>query len=174
MTVAAAILAAGESRRLGHPKQLVEIDREPLLRRTARIALASRVDRVAVVLGAYRERIEPSLAGLAVTVLDNAAWREGMASSIRVAVEWARDAEHLLLLVCDQPHLSVAHLDALIARRALVGSRYAGAIGVPALVPADRFGDLAALRGDRGARGMFTEGIDWEPGSVDIDTRAGR
>jgi CTP:molybdopterin cytidylyltransferase MocA len=169
MTVAAAILAAGESRRLGRRKQLVEIEGEPLLRRTARIALASRADRVAAVLGAYREEIEPSLAGLAVEVVDNPEWREGMGSSIRAAVAWARGAEFLLLLVCDQPHLATPHLDALIARRALVGSRYAGTIGVPALVPAERFDDLAALRGDRGARGMFVDAIDWEPGSIDLD-----
>ena len=169
MTVVAAILAAGESRRLGHPKQLVEIEGEALLRRTARIALAARVDRVAVVLGAYREQIAPVLAGLAVEVLDNAEWREGMASSIRAAVEWARAADHLLLLVGDQPRLTTAHLDALIERRALVGSRYAGVVGVPALFPAASFTELAALRGDRGARGMITDGIDWEPGAIDID-----
>ncbi len=177
VTVAIAILAAGASTRMApRKKQLVELGGEPLVRRAARIALASRAAHVAVVLGAYADEIAPALAGLAITRLDNAAWAEGMASSVRVAAEWAASlgasdasfgasdaslgASALLLCVCDQPAVTTAHLDALIAAHVAdpartIGSAYAGAVGVPAVMPRARWRELLALRGDRGARALL-------------------
>lgn len=171
--IAAAILAAGESKRLGRPKQLELVDGEALLRRTARIALAARVARVAVVLGAYRDRVEPALAGLDVEVLDNAGWSEGMASSLRVAAAWASPYDALLVCVCDQPDLTTDHLDALVARAGerAVASGYAGTVGVPAIFPRAMFPALAALTGDRGARGLLGDAlvVPWEAGARDVD-----
>jgi molybdenum cofactor cytidylyltransferase len=90
MTVALAILAAGASTRMApRKKQLVELDGEPLVHRAARLALASQASHVAVVLGAYADDIAPAIADLPVTRLDNPAWAEGMASSVRVAATWA-------------------------------------------------------------------------------------
>ena len=175
MTIVAAILAAGSSSRLGRPKQLEPIDGELLLRRTARIALAARVARVAVVLGAHRELVAPALAGLDVDILDNPGWAEGMASSVRAAVAWANtpQVDALVLLVCDQPELTTAQLDALIARAGTraVASGYAGTAGVPAVFPSAMFPGLAALTGDRGARALLDDAIvvPWEAGARDLD-----
>ncbi|MBV8759929.1 MAG: NTP transferase domain-containing protein [Deltaproteobacteria bacterium] len=186
MTVALAILAAGASTRMApRRKQLVEIDGEPLVRRAARIAIASRASHVAVVLGAFADEIAPALAGLRVTRLDNAAWTEGMASSVRTAATWAAttDATALLLCVCDQPAMTTAHLDALIAAHAAdhayadsaspartIGSAYAGTVGVPALIPRARWPELLALRGDRGARALLgDDALPLAGGELDVD-----
>ena len=175
MTVVAAILAAGASSRLGRPKQLELVDGEPLLRRTARVVLAARIARCAVVLGAHREQVAPTLAGLDVDVVDNAGWAEGMASSVRAAAAWAdaRAADALLLVVCDQTELATPHLDALLALAGAraVASGYSGTAGVPAVFPRAMFAALAALTGDRGARGLLGDAIvvPWEPGARDLD-----
>lgn len=177
MSVAGVILAAGASVRLGRSKQLVLVDGEPLLRRTARLACATTCARIAVVVGARADELLPTLGGLDVDVVVNHAWAEGMAASVRAGVAWAeaRAATGLLLLVCDQPRLTGAHLGALLAAHAReggsVGSAYAGAIGVPAVIDRTAFGALAELRGDRGARGVLAGGraIPWEDGAIDVD-----
>lgn len=186
MSVALAVLAAGASTRMApRKKQLVELDGEPLVRRAARLALASRAAHVAVVLGAYADDIAPALAGFAITRLDNPAWSEGMASSVHVATAWAASldasaaaslsASALLLCVCDQPAVTTAHLDALIAAHLAdpartIGSAYAGAIGVPAVIPRARWPELLALRGDRGARALLEQdALPLPGGERDVD-----
>ncbi len=172
--IVAAVLAAGASMRLGRPKQLIALDGEPLVRRAARLARASSCTEVAVVLGAHADAIAPTLDGLGVEVLENPLWPEGMGSSVRAAVGWAlaECAQALLLVVCDQPRLTTAHLDALIAHRGRVGSSYLGVVGVPALFPAVDFPALAMVRGDRGARTLLAgaASIDWPDGAIDVDT----
>ena len=180
MTVVGAILAAGSSSRLGRPKQLVVIDGEPLLRRTARLALASPCSTIAVVVGAHAAEVTLAVGDLALAILDNPAWTEGVASSIRAAAAWAeaQGAAGLLLMVCDQPRLSTEHHAALLAEHArtsaIVGSGYSGTVGVPAVFPASSFAALGALRGDRGARALLggAASIGWDDGAIDVDFEA--
>jgi CTP:molybdopterin cytidylyltransferase MocA len=179
--IACAILAAGASRRLGRPKQLLPIQGQSLLRRVAIEACGSACARVAVVLGAQAAIIAPTLAGLPVTRLENDSWSEGMASSIRRAVAWASDtqSEALILCVCDQVALTASHLDRLIgtfrgSRSSMVGSAYGGICGVPALFGSDRFPALRRLSGDRGAMGILRADLDtiavsWTAGERDLD-----
>jgi CTP:molybdopterin cytidylyltransferase MocA len=171
VTVDGVILAAGASTRLGQPKQLLLLDGEPMLRVIAREALASRCERVAVVLGAHADEIRGALAGLSVEILDNPGWAEGMSSSVRVGVAWCA-APRLLLMVGDQPRLTRAHLDALIAVEGTVGSAYGGTVGVPAIFDRAMFPALAALRGDQGARRLLAgaASVAWADGELDIDT----
>jgi CTP:molybdopterin cytidylyltransferase MocA len=178
--VGCAILAAGASRRLGRPKQLVERFGVPLLRRAAVTALRSRCSPVAVVVGALAEEIVPSLLGLPIEVLDNRAWEEGIASSICRAARWAAalELDALVVATCDQIHLSAEHLDALVnaheAGAERVASHYASRRGVPALFAKPCFALLEALRGDTGASrlllGAGVTAVDWPAGAVDIDT----
>lgn len=160
---AAVILAAGASTRLGQPKQLIELDGEPLLRRAARAALATAPERALIVVGAQADAVFAAVADLRVERVDCADWAEGMGASLRAAIAaLARDdAVHgALVLLTDQPALAAAHLQALAdAWRAdparAVASAYADTIGVPALLPRAWFGALAALRGDAGARELL-------------------
>ena len=178
--IAAAILAAGESRRLGRPKQLLPFRGTTLLRAIACEACISACDRVAVVVGAHAASVAGTVQGLPVAVVPNVLWQEGMAASIRCAVAWAvrGGSDALALLVCDQPALNAAHLDRLVAEyrvhRHPIASRYAGALGVPAVFGAAEFPQLFALSGDIGARRVLAatrpHAVDWPDGACDVDT----
>lgn len=181
--IAAVILAAGASRRLGQPKQLIEFAGEGLLRRTARIALASGCAPVFVVLGFEADRMRPELDGLPVQTLTNPEWMEGMGSSLRCGVAAAQQsgAKGVLLMVCDQPGLTADHLRVLLKRHretgsAIVSSEYGGRSGVPAVFGESMFSELLQVRGDQGARGVIdrhrsqTQSLPWPEGEVDLDS----
>ena len=112
------ILAAGASRRMGSPKQLIEIDGRPLLVRAIEAALTAPVWPVVVVLGANADALRPLLARYPVLIAENPAWPEGMASSIRAGVtllrQFSRALEGTVITVCDQPALAARHLTALL------------------------------------------------------------
>ncbi len=176
--IGAAVLAAGASRRLGRPKQLLGYRGTTLLRAVAGEICESRCDRVAVVLGAHAGWIAPTLAGLPVAQVANVLWSEGIASSIRCAAGWAMRAacDALVLAVCDQPRLTAAHVDALIAAHhetgGAVASCYGDRPGVPAIFPARDYPRLCALTGDEGARRLLRAAhqVDWPDGAHDVDT----
>jgi CTP:molybdopterin cytidylyltransferase MocA len=178
MNIAAAILAAGSSSRLGRPKQLLPFRGTTLLRAVAEQTCAASFDRVAVVLGAHAGTIAPTLDGLPLAPLANVLWTEGVASSIRCAVAWAlRSAcDAILLLVCDQPRLTSSHLENLLsayrASRRRVASRYANIVGVPAVFDRADFPRLGGLSGDAGAQCMLEDAniVEWPDGALDIDT----
>jgi molybdenum cofactor cytidylyltransferase len=185
MSVAAIIVAAGASSRLGQPKQLVLVDGEPLLQRAVRCAREAGAVPVFVVLGSSRERIEKALELCDATIIANADWEEGLASSIRAGVKAAAagavGAAGVLLMTCDQPRATVEHLRMMIEKfdgelnLVLIASTYAGIRGTPAIFPRTMFADLMGLRGDRGARGLLAKTslpvveIPLEGGEVDID-----
>jgi molybdenum cofactor cytidylyltransferase len=178
MKTPAVILAAGASKRLGQPKQLLQIQGEPLLHRMARIALGV-CDPVLVVLGFEAERMKAALAGLPVQCARNLDWEEGMASSLRVAVSaLPMDAKAAIFLVCDQPALDQTLLQRILdlhhehpGRR--IASGYAGIRGIPALLPCRDFDALLQLHGDRGAKGLLSAAdvleIPFPGGEQDLD-----
>jgi molybdenum cofactor cytidylyltransferase len=179
--VAAALLAAGASSRLGRPKQLVSMYGTPLVRVLAEEIACAGCSDTAVVLGAREAAIRPCLDNLAVEVLSNRGWQEGMASSIRVATSWAaaRGATALLLATVDQAFLTATHVDALIEayRRdsGIVASRYAGICGIPAIFDSSMFTSLLALTGSEGAKHILrgapnVTALDWANGAFDVDT----
>jgi molybdenum cofactor cytidylyltransferase len=185
MSVAAIVLAAGASRRLGHPKQLVKVNGETLVKRTIRLAEEAGAAPVMVVLGAHRETICASVQfGDAIAIV-NGNWEQGLATSIRAGME-AVDAasatiDGVLLMGCDQPRLTANHLRSLIeafelnSTPTIVASAYAGVHGVPAVFPRNTFASLRSLGGDKGARVLLEESecptiaLPFEGGEVDID-----
>ena len=165
---------------MGQPKQLMEFKGEPLLRRTAKIALEAGLDPVVVILGHQAEAVGASLSGLSITTVIHSSWSEGMASSIRVGINAVpQDATAALVLACDQPTVNETFLMAMLAAHRvelgrIVAAAYAGAIGIPALFPRRCFEALRALTGDRGARALL-EGADvlslpLPGGEMDLDT----
>lgn len=154
------VLAAGASRRLGRPKALLVHEGESLLRRVARLATGTQALDVVVVVGAEAS-LAREIEGLPARIVACAGWDEGMAASLRAGVAALdRRCAGALVLLCDQPALDAAHLDRLLAAwRAqplhAVASSYAGIHGVPAILPRAWFAELAALRGDAGARELL-------------------
>ncbi|HUH62010.1 MAG TPA: nucleotidyltransferase family protein [Terracidiphilus sp.] len=188
MQVAAIVLAAGASRRLGRPKQLLEIAGESLLARVVRLAAEAGAEPVIAVLGANCEIVRAAIASPNAICIVNENWGQGIASSIRAGLDalesHAADAAGALLLTCDQPRLTAPHLRSLLDRfaeqegRPAVASRYASALGVPAVFPRNLFAGLRELRGDRGARSLLANPpcplieIEFPGGEIDIDTPA--
>ena len=185
--VAAIVLAAGGSRRLGTPKQLAQFRGRSLLRRACEAAVESGAAPVIVVLGPAAEGCEAELAGLPVKTTRNAQWQSGMASSIAAgldAVAAERDpAEAVLICLCDQPHVSAETLRELIRQHQsggarIVASEYDGVLGAPALFHAHYFDALRALRGDEGARKLFQKfaddvrSVSHAAAAFDVDTPA--
>ena len=183
----AVILAAGESSRMGTPKQLLVLDGQPLIVRTVEAALASAAWPVVVVLGAHAEKIRPLLARHPVLIADNSTWPEGMAASIRVGVtmlaQFSRQLDAALVALCDQPAFSadtIAQLVATqrIARRSIVAARYSGRHGAPALFLRENFSTLTHLTGEEGARVLLNgdasrvASVDLPALALDLDTPA--
>jgi molybdenum cofactor cytidylyltransferase len=178
MRVAAIILAAGASIRLGEPKQLITIHGETLLARTIRIAQESGVDQVFAVLGANSEvlRAQAHIA----TILENPLWQQGMATSIHTGVRAASAFDAILLLTCDQPAVTPFHLAQLLVAseegKHIAASVYAERTGIPAIFPQKYFPDLLALEGDQGARNLLRAHqyevvkVVLENGELDLDT----
>lgn len=183
--IAAVVLAAGGSRRLGQPKQLLQIEGESLLHRSARFALEAGCSPVFVVLGCEAARMAQELADLPVQVLVNEDWADGMGSSLRFGVHAALrlrpKVDALLAMVCDQPRLSAAHLRRLQAAHGesggqpITASEYRGKAGVPALFARAIFAEMLALAGDEGAREILRRDlgrvrcVSWPEGAVDVD-----
>lgn len=186
-TIGLVILAAGGSRRLGQPKQLVSVSGAPLLQRTIDAALAvPAIWPVVVVLGAQAEQIRPVAARRPVLIVENPAWAEGMASSLRTGLaalqQFSRNTEAVIFALCDQPAFSAPALERLIAERAstgasVVAARYGGHLGAPALITREHFPILAHLEGDEGARQLFARlppnairAVDLPELALDLDT----
>ena len=181
---AVVILAAGSSSRLGLPKQNLSYKGETLLQLAVKNAFAV-ADSVLVVLGANRDAIEYTIKDQTVEVLYNPLWAEGMASSIRLAIEKIQsDYLHVtsvVLMLCDQPFADAALLTELIIKagstvKGIVASSYNNTLGVPAMFKANYFPYLLALKGAEGAKKLITQHVDdivavpFPLGAVDIDT----
>jgi molybdenum cofactor cytidylyltransferase len=137
------------------------------------------------VLGAYADDIKSNVQLQGVDIAVNEGWEEGMASSLRMGIEYMQqnhvNVDAILFLVCDQPYLHSALLKDLIALQKekdlpIAASSYGGKIGTPALFHQSTFSSLMLLKGDTGARKLLDERMNdvavlhFEKGVYDIDT----
>jgi molybdenum cofactor cytidylyltransferase len=182
--VAGIILAAGESRRLGRPKQLLDVGGEPLVRRIARNALLSKLDWVTVVVGNAADQVGQWLDDLDVAIALNPDFASGQSSSMRAGLRaLPSDAAAVMFLLGDQPTVTSGMIDAVIAefrssRADVVQARYAGAIpGHPVLFAGSLVPELMEITGDEGGRGVMRHHevryVEFDANSPpDIDTEA--
>jgi molybdenum cofactor cytidylyltransferase len=186
--IGAIILAAGGSVRMGSPKQLLKFEGTTLLRRVARSAIDADCDPVIVVTGSASKNVGEEFDGLDVHEIFNAQWPTGMASSIKVGIDEITrtdpDVDAVVMLVCDQPHVTAELLRLLITayrsttKKTIVASKYGEDFGVPALFDKKHFAELAELEGDRGAKAIIkkhardAEFVDFPEGIIDVDTPA--
>jgi len=182
-SIAMIILAAGASRRLGRPKQLLVHDDRTLLRHAVDTALGADCGPVVVVLGDKADELRVAIADISATIIENASRAEGMSSSIRRGVSEVQArfpaCNAVLFMVCDQPHVSIGLLRRIVelhrGGRPIVACRYADTVGVPALFDRRFFPGLLALAGDRGAKGIVQANLDmaglvpFPGGEIDVD-----
>ena len=168
----AIILAAGSSSRIGYPKQTLVFRGEALLDRAIRIAQESGAQETVVVLGANAAEIRNACRLRNCTVVDNDRWASGMGTSIRQGIASLRDVAGTLILTCDMPAVTSAHLQALSASGTLVASRYSGKCGVPAYFPHAEFAALSQLEDSQGASRLLhaAPSIELHGGDFDVDT----
>lgn len=158
----AVLLAAGGSSRLGRGKQLVEFRGTSLVRRAAS-QLALLIPEVTVVTGAHADRVARELQGLNVTLCFNPRWREGIGSSIALAIQGlAPGTPAVMIMLCDQYLLTADDLERLLgAWRAhperITAARWADSMGPPVIFPGTFLSGLARLSGDQGARRLLLE-----------------
>ena len=184
-SVAAVILAAGQSRRMGGPnKLLATIGGVPLVRRTVEAATKSRASSVVVVTGHQAELVSAALAGTDVEIVRNPDYAEGLSTSLRRGIS-AIPASAAGAVVClaDMPGVTSAVIDRLIAEfRPEDGARIVvptahGKRGNPVLWSRAFFAALQDIQGDVGARHLIGENpeavVEIEIGAaaaLDLDT----
>lgn len=157
--VAGLILAAGEGRRFGGPKALVEVEGERLVNRATRLLTDGGCTPIVVVQGAVDVDVLGMSPDAPVHVVTNPDWRGGMGSSLRAGLAALRehDVDAVVVALVDQPWLGSEAVRRLRAARAggafAAVATYGGERGNPVLLGRDIWDDVAALAvGDVGAR----------------------
>ena len=162
----AIVLAAGASTRFGSPKQLVRIQGRPLLHTVVTRAAEVTGNALIVVLGSGVGELAPLLRHSPGSVVVNRQWREGLASSIRAGVaRLPATCAGALLVLADQAAVTSDDLRRLAGTwrrrpQCIAAALYAGTTGAPAIFPRSSFAELAALRGDGGARSVLRRSPD--------------
>jgi molybdenum cofactor cytidylyltransferase len=178
------ILAAGESSRMGQPKQKLQYKGKSLLQNAIDSALTSACELVVVVLGSHMDDILPEIKNEPVTIIQNQQWQEGMASSIRVGItelEKNTSIDSVIIMLCDQPFVDAALLNNLVQKKqenekGIIASSYKNTLGVPVLFSRNYFPHLLLLQGQEGAKKIISRfeydvsTIPFVTGAIDIDT----
>jgi molybdenum cofactor cytidylyltransferase len=162
------ILAAGESKRMGQPKQLIEIHGKTLLKHVVDAALASKLDTVFVVIGHQAAAVRASLDGRPVTFVANPDYREGLSTSVKSGLRaLPPDADAAMFLLGDQPGVTAELIDQLVAActvSTIAAASVGGRRGTPTLFGRAWFPDLLRSSGDAGGRHV----IDAHPEAVTL------
>jgi molybdenum cofactor cytidylyltransferase len=170
--VAGVILAAGGSKRMGEPKQLLNWRGQTLIRHVIKNAIKAKLSPIIVVLGAYHERIKQEIVDLPVKVVKNDDWRKGQSCSVRAGLDAITDEiGAAVFLLADQPMISSSILQALVKLHAetlaaIVAPRVHGQRGNPVLFDRATFPDLRNIHGDMGGRALFAS---YEIAHLDVD-----
>ena len=159
--IAGVVLAAGASTRFGGQKLLAPLDGTPVVRWSVEALLAADLAEVVVVLGRDAVEVRAAVVGLPVRCVVNPAYGEGMSTSLRAGIGALGSVVRAAVVALgDQPRVGPAVVRALCdayrhTRQPLVVPSYAGARGNPVLVDRSLFGELLAVTGDEGARGVI-------------------
>ena len=188
MSTGIIILAAGNSSRLGKPKQLLQHRGRNLLEHVIEAAVRTPFRPIVVVLGAHATEIKKQISNHPEAIyVCNEYWQDGMGSSIGLGVSGALKVDpnlnNLIISVADQPHLSSEIFEQLLEKHesssnAIVVSSYAQTIGVPVLFNSEYFAALLGLSGEAGAKSIINKNmqavatVPFEKGHIDIDTAA--
>ena len=179
------ILAAGNSSRLGQPKQLLRFNEKSLIRYTADEAVKVAGKQVIVVTGAHKNLVEEELCDCPAHTIHNTYWQEGMSSSIYIGlitlISIFPNIHAVTICVSDQPFIAAAIFQQMIneqqqTNKGVVAAAYGGTTGVPVLFTDRYFIELLNLKGSEGAKILLNKfpddftTIDFEKGHIDLDT----
>jgi len=159
--IAGLVLAAGESRRFGSPKQLATFEGRPLLEHALlAMAGARAIDAAVVVLGAHADAVLATVDLHGATPVVCADWAEGQAASLRAGVAaLAPGVEAAVVTLGDQPAIDPRAIDRVVAARdgssVAVRASYENRPGHPVLLERALFAHIARLRGDEGAKSLL-------------------
>lgn len=179
--VATVVLAAGEAKRFGSPKQLSKHEGRSFVCRIAVEALRNPLSaNTAVIVGAYADEVENELRGLPVNVVRNDRWSSGIGTSVAAAAQWAKENgfDGIILATCDQVLICAEHLARLVgasARTTIKAAEYAGTYGIPAYFDEQYFDELMALSAGVGAKNVienYRDNVTFVPmpeAATDID-----
>lgn len=182
MSVAAIVLAAGQSSRMGKPnKLLLSREGDPLVRHAVKMAVLSQLKPVIVVLGHEAEIVRDALIGLPVTCVVNPDYSLGLSTSLKAGLRaLPENIDGAAIILADMPGIDAALLDRLYAAFEAEPAALAaipvhdGQWGNPCLVAAALFAEIEALSGDQGARKILEQHRDMViemPESSDAATR---
>jgi molybdenum cofactor cytidylyltransferase len=156
--VAAVVLAAGSSTRMGRNKLLLELGGESLVRCAVRAAADAGCDPVVVVLGHEEPRVRSELQGLSCSPVVNPGHARGAGTSLRAGIrQLAEDVDAAVIVLADMPFVT-AEMIAVLAGRfretpvSLVVSHYGGVQAPPTLYGRSLFAELLAIPDERGAK----------------------
>ena len=157
--IAALVLAAGRSTRMGHFKLLADLGGKPMLRRVVEAVCAAPVAPVVVVTGHEAEAVQVALCGLAVSFVHNPRYAEGLATSLAAGISaLPDDVDGVVVVLGDMPQIAPATLAALVQAFTsghVVVPVQGGEMGNPILWPREAFARMASLTGDAGARRLL-------------------
>ncbi|UGS34046.1 nucleotidyltransferase family protein [Capillimicrobium parvum] len=184
MDVCGAVLAAGAGRRFGAVKQLAPLGGRPLVQWAVDAACAAQaLDEVVVVVGAHGDEVRGAIRPGRARVVSCAGWEEGLAASLRCAAGAAGDAAWLVVTLGDEPRMTAAAIDAVVAAArsapadvAAVRGRWGERPGHPVALRRELLHAVGELRGDAGARELLARHVVLEvecgpaEASVDVDT----
>ena len=155
------VLAAGEAKRFGRLKQLLDYQGQPFVRAVAKTALTAGLSPVMVVIGAQAEPVEAAVQDLPVTIVHNANWQTGQSSSIQAGLlRLPAQSGACIFLLADQPQVMPTVMQALTEAHTrtlapILAPMVAGQRANPVLFDRLTFPDLMALNGDVGGRAIF-------------------
>jgi molybdenum cofactor cytidylyltransferase len=188
--IAGVILAAGESRRYGQTKQLLDWKGQPFVRVVAKTALEAGLTPVTVISGANAEEVEAAVNDLNVNIVRNEDWKSGQGSSIKAGIfhltstlspSQAEGVGGAIFLLADQPQVTPSIIRALVEKHAeglypIVAPMVIDRRANPVLFDRITFPDLLKLEGDVGGRAIFhghrVEYLPWHDDRLllDVDT----
>ena len=168
--LAAIVLAAGPSTRLGYPKQLVKVEGEALVRRTASLVLGLEPEVLLVICGHESEKVGSELGGLKLEMIYNHDWKQGMGGSIVAGARALPEGlDGILVMVCDQWQLEAGEMRLMVEawrsnpERIRVANWKEGAAfvsGPPVIFPGHLLRDLRAMDKRRGARQVIDSNME--------------
>jgi molybdenum cofactor cytidylyltransferase len=158
--IAALLLAAGSSRRMGETNKLIAtVGGRPLVRIAAEAALASEATTLTVVTGHAPRDVEAALAGLDFVRVHNPDFAGGLSTSLRAGIaSLAPDVDGVVVLLADMPAITAATVDRLIGAfrpDRIAVATFAGERGNPVLWSRRFFPELMAVAGDTGGRRLI-------------------